>query len=212
MAYPKGTDDEFQRKFFDIYQPTLRNTVCWAAMGNDEGYTSKGTSGIGPYYDAYVCPKRAEAGGLPSTTEAFYSFDYANVHFICLDSHDLDRSPAGVMAQWLRADLERTKAAWIVAFFHHPPYTKGSHDSDKEGSLIEDARARSRRFSKPAASTWCSPATRTFTNGQCSSTVRTTRRPLRKAWSSTTATAAPKGKALIARAPASIRTKEPCKL
>ncbi len=137
MAYPKGTDDEFQRKFFDIYQPTLRNTVCWAAMGNHEGYTSKGTSGIGPYYDAYVCPKRAEAGGLPSTTEAFYSFDYANVHFICLDSHDLDRSPAGVMAQWLRADLERTKAAWIVAFFHHPPYTKGSHDSDKEGSLIE---------------------------------------------------------------------------
>ncbi|MGC3968473.1 MAG: metallophosphoesterase family protein [Pirellulales bacterium] len=137
MAYPKGTDDEFQRKFFDIYQPTLRNTVCWAAMGNHEGYTSKGTTGIGPYYDAYVCPKRAEAGGLPSTTEAFYSFDYANVHFICLDSHDLDRSPAGVMATWLRADLERTKADWIVAFFHHPPYTKGSHDSDKEGSLIE---------------------------------------------------------------------------
>ena len=27
MAYPSGTDDEFQRTFFDIYQPTLRNTV-----------------------------------------------------------------------------------------------------------------------------------------------------------------------------------------
>lgn len=137
MAYPKGTDDEFQRKFFDIYQPTLRQTTCWASMGNHEGHTSKGLSGIGPYYDAYVCPTRGQCGGLPSATEAFYSFDYANVHFICLDSHDLDRSPAGVMAQWLRADLERTKADWLVAFWHHPPYTKGSHDSDKEGSLIE---------------------------------------------------------------------------
>jgi len=41
------------------------------------------------------------------------------------------------MAQWLKADLEKTKAKFLVAFFHHPPYTKGSHDSDTEGQLIE---------------------------------------------------------------------------
>ncbi len=137
MAYPAGTDAEFQRNFFDVYQPTLRNTVCWAAMGNHEGRTSKGMLGIGPYYDAYRCPQKAEAGGLASATEAYYSFDYANIHFICLDSHDLDRSPAGVMSQWLRADLEATRQDWIVAYWHHPPYTKGSHDSDKEKQLIE---------------------------------------------------------------------------
>jgi hypothetical protein len=137
MAYPSGTDDEFQKTFFEIYQPTLRNTVCWASMGNHEGDTSKGMLGVGPYYDAYICPKRGEAGGLPSASEAFYSFDYANAHFICLDSHDLDRAPTGVMAQWLRADLEKTKSDWIIAYFHHPPYTKGSHDSDKEEQLIE---------------------------------------------------------------------------
>ncbi|QEG43619.1 purple acid phosphatase family protein [Roseimaritima ulvae] len=137
MAYPKGTDAEFQRNFFDVYQPTLRNTVCWAAMGNHEGRTSKGMLGVGPYYDAYRCPRKAEAGGLASASEAYYSFDYANIHFICLDSHDLDRSPAGVMSQWLRADLEATHQDWIVAYWHHPPYTKGSHDSDKENQLIE---------------------------------------------------------------------------
>ena len=137
MAYPSGTDDQFQRTFFDVYQATLRNTVCWASMGNHEGNTSKGLLGIGPYYDAYVCPKRGEAGGLPSASEAFYSFNYANVHFICLDSHDLDRAPTGVMAEWLRADLEKTKSDWIIAYWHHPPYTKGSHDSDKELQLIE---------------------------------------------------------------------------
>ena len=137
MAYSSGRDAEFQNRFFQMYHPTLRNTVCWPSMGNHEGKTSKGTTGIGPYYDAYVCPTRGEAGGLPSGMESFYSFDYANIHFICLNSHDLDRKPTGPMALWLKADLEKAKADWIVAFWHHPPYTKGSHDSDKEKQLVE---------------------------------------------------------------------------
>lgn len=137
MAYTSGTDGQFSERFFKMYEPTLRNTVCWAAMGNHEGKTSKGEDGIGPYYDAYICPKAAEAGGLPSGKEAYYSFDYGKVHFIVLDSHDLDRRPTGHMAQWLKADIEKTKAEWLIAYFHHPPYTKGSHDSDKEQQLIE---------------------------------------------------------------------------
>lgn len=137
MAYGSGTNKEFDDRFFNMYEPTLRNTVCWASMGNHEGRTSKGEHGTGPYYDAYVCPTKGEAGGLPSGKEAYYSFDYGKVHFICLDSHDLDRRPSGAMAQWLKADLEKTKAEFLVAFFHHPPYTKGSHDSDKEKQLIE---------------------------------------------------------------------------
>ena len=137
MAYGSGTNKEFSDRFFKMYEPTLRNTVCWASMGNHEGRTSKGASGIGPYYDAYICPTKGEVGGLPSGKEAFYSFDYGKVHFICLDSHDLDRKPSGEMAQWLKADLEKTKAEFLIAYFHHPPYTKGSHDSDREGQLIE---------------------------------------------------------------------------
>ncbi|MEN8695159.1 MAG: metallophosphoesterase [Akkermansiaceae bacterium] len=137
MAYGSGTNQEFNDRFFNMYAPTLRHTVCWASMGNHEGRTSKGESGTGPYYDAYICPTKGEAGGLPSGKEAYYSFDYGKVHFICLDSHDLDRRPTGAMAQWLKADLEKTKADFVVAFFHHPPYTKGSHDSDKEKQLIE---------------------------------------------------------------------------
>ncbi|MCI0747444.1 MAG: metallophosphoesterase family protein [Verrucomicrobia subdivision 3 bacterium] len=137
MAYSRGRDVEFQTRFFEMYEPTLRNVVCWPAMGNHEGATSKGTNGIGPYYDAYVLPTRAEAGGLASGMEAFYSFDYGRAHFICLDSHDLDRKPTGMMAQWLKADLEEARADWLIAYFHHPPYTKGSHDSDREKQLIE---------------------------------------------------------------------------
>ncbi|MCP4847167.1 MAG: metallophosphoesterase family protein [Verrucomicrobiaceae bacterium] len=137
MAYGSGTDTQFSERFFRMYEPTLRNTVCWAAMGNHEGKTSKGKDGTGPFYDAYICPTTGEAGGLPSGKEAYYSFDFGNVHFIVLDSHDLDRRPGGAMARWLKADIEKTKAEWLIAYFHHPPYTKGSHDSDKESQLIE---------------------------------------------------------------------------
>ena len=137
MAYEEGLDGEFSANFFDIYTELLRNTVVWPTMGNHEGITSSGVTGTGPYYDSYCVPTRAEAGGTPSGTEAYYSFEIGRTHIICLNSHDLDRSPTGDMALWLKADLEMAHADWLIAFWHHPPYTKGSHDSDREIELIE---------------------------------------------------------------------------
>ena len=137
MAYYTGRDDEFQRNVFEAYDLTLRNTVCWPAMGNHEGISSSGPNGTGPYYDAYVLPTRGEIGGEPSGTEAYYSFNYANAHFVCLNSFDIDRRPEAAMARWLRADLESASADWLIAFWHHPPYSKGTHDSDLEIELIQ---------------------------------------------------------------------------
>jgi hypothetical protein len=39
------------------------------------------------------------------------------------------------MYNWLEQDLLATDAEWVVAFWHHPPYTKGSHNSDVEFEL-----------------------------------------------------------------------------
>ena len=137
MAYTHGREEEFQRAFFDIYQTTLRQAVCWPSMGNHEGKYSDGLMQTGPYYDAYVSPAHGEAGGVVSGTEAYYAFDYGRAHFICLNSYDVDRSAEAEMARWLEEDLHATDADWLVVFFHHPPYTKGSHDSDVEIELIE---------------------------------------------------------------------------
>jgi hypothetical protein len=41
------------------------------------------------------------------------------------------------MATWLASDLATTQADWIVAYWHHPPYSKGSHDSDDESDMID---------------------------------------------------------------------------
>jgi hypothetical protein len=137
MAYNSGTTSEFSANFFGAYTGILRHTMTWATLGNHEGSNSDSGTQTGPYYTAYVLPKAGEAGGVPSGTEAYYSFDYANTHFIVLDSHDSSRAVNGPMLTWMKSDLETTSQEWIVAFWHHPPYTKGSHNSDTESQLVE---------------------------------------------------------------------------
>ena len=138
-AYSDGTDDEYQRAVFDMYPDTLRNAVLWPTLGNHDGHSADSATQTGPYYDIFTLPTAAEAGGVPSGTEAYYAFDYANVHFVCLDSYDSNPDPNGPMMTWMENDLAATTQPWIVAFWHHPPYSKGSHDSDSEGGL-EDMR------------------------------------------------------------------------
>jgi hypothetical protein len=131
-AYNTGTDSEYQNAVFNMYAWLAANSPLWPTLGNhDAGSANSGTQS-GVYYDIFTLPTLGQAGGLPSGTEAYYSFDHANIHFICLDSHDTDRAKDGAMAQWLRADLEATARDWIICYFHHPPYTKGSHDSDNK--------------------------------------------------------------------------------
>jgi hypothetical protein len=142
-AYPDGTDAEYQRAIFDMYSGILRTTPVWPALGNHDARSAGSITQSGVYYDIFTLPTLGQAGGVSSGTEAYYSFDYANIHFICLDSQDTDRRPDGAMMQWLQADLAMTKRDWIIVFFHHPTYTKGTHDSDVEkdsGGRMKDMR------------------------------------------------------------------------
>jgi hypothetical protein len=128
-AYVSGSDDEYQAAVFDMYPEMLRKSVLWPTRGNHEKVP-------GTYYNMFAMPTAGESGGLASGSESYYSFDYANVHFICLDSYGTSTSVGGAMYNWLEADLAATSQDWILAFWHHPPYTKGSHDSDDESELI----------------------------------------------------------------------------
>lgn len=136
-AYQDGTDDEYQRAVFDMYPELLRQVALWPTLGNHDGHSADSGSQSGPYYDMFTLPTAGEAGGLPSGTEAYYSFDYGNIHFVCLDSYETDRSPDGPMLTWLENDLAANDKEWLIAFWHHPPYSKGSHDSDSESQLID---------------------------------------------------------------------------
>ena len=129
-AYDNGTDSEYQNAVFNMYPTMLRTSVLFPTRGNHEADANA-------YYGIFTLPRNGEGGGLPSGTEAYYSFDFGNVHFICLDSFGTSRSATGSMATWLANDLAATTRDWIVAFWHHPPYTKGSHNSDSEIELVE---------------------------------------------------------------------------
>ncbi len=130
IAYESGTDTEFTTKHFAVYQNILRNTSLYPSFGNHEAVSASATLGTGPYFEGHVLPTAGEAGGTPSGTEAYYSFDYANVHFIVLDSQQSSRARGSAMLTWLQQDLAGTNQDWIIATFHHPPYSKGSHNSD----------------------------------------------------------------------------------
>lgn len=136
-AYDTGTYEEYQRGIFDMYPQVLRSSVLWTAIGNHDARCANSQLQTGPYYELFSPPTRGKAGGVPSFSAAYYSFDYGNIHFICLDSYGSDRSSSGRMLNWLADDLAASRQDWKVAFWHHPPYTKGSHDSDTEIELIE---------------------------------------------------------------------------
>jgi len=129
-AYNNGTDAEYQTKHFAIYPMVMRNTVMWSTRGNHETSSSV-------YYNIFAMPVGGQAGGVASGTEAYYSFNVGNVHFVNLDSYGSSRSATGPMATWLENDLASNTLPWVIAYWHHPPYSKGSHNSDTEIELIE---------------------------------------------------------------------------
>ncbi len=138
-AYFFATDAEYQTDLFEQYPSFLRTTPAWACIGNHEGFVADSIAETGPYYDVFTLPNAAQAGGVPSGTESYYSFDYGNIHFVVLDSEDSieDLMALVPMRQWLEADLAATEAQWLIAFWHRPPYSKGFlHDSDVEANEI----------------------------------------------------------------------------
>ncbi|GMR16634.1 MAG: hypothetical protein BMS9Abin31_0990 [Gammaproteobacteria bacterium] len=124
-AYRSGSNEQFQAGFFAPYKTILRNTPVWPVYGNHD-------SRRWVFFDIFSFPAKAESGGVASGSEHYYSFDYANIHFVMLDTQDSSLDIDGKMLSWLKRDLQQTKQQWLITFFHHPPYTKGTHDSDNK--------------------------------------------------------------------------------
>lgn len=143
-AYNSGTETEYQTSFFDIYQGTVsKNIPLYPSPGNhDYNNGSKFDKSV-PYYSIFDMPVNGEAGGVASNTEAYYSYDYGNVHFLSLDSYGKEDGvnrlydTLGPQVQWIKQDLAANAKKWIVAYWHHPPYTMGSHNSDTESDLTK---------------------------------------------------------------------------
>ncbi len=132
-AYEQGTDAQFTSNAFSIYTETMANTFTWPTIGNHENMTSSGS----PYLNSFYLPTAGQSGGVASGSELYYSYNYGNIHFIILDSEISNRTKTGPMYLWLKQDLAANQADWTVAYWHHPSYTWGSHNSDTESKHLD---------------------------------------------------------------------------
>jgi 3',5'-cyclic AMP phosphodiesterase CpdA len=149
-AYKKGEDAEYQQNFFDVYQQDyLAKYPLFPSPGNHDYHDAEFSIAYAQksheiaYFHNFSMPVDGESGGVPSNNKAFYSFDLGNIHFLSLDSYGKDEGlfrmsdTLGPQVQWMKKDLEANQnKEWIVAYWHHPPYTMGNHNSDKEKELI----------------------------------------------------------------------------
>jgi hypothetical protein len=146
-----GDDIQYQTNFFDPYQATtlLKNSMIYAITGNHD-YNNNTTLAANhniPYFSIFNLPVNAEAGGVASGTEEWYSFDYGPIHFVMLDGYgtrnvngmdirfysDTINHPQSI---WLKQDLAATTKKWKIVYLHFPPYSQGSHNSETESDLI----------------------------------------------------------------------------
>ncbi len=149
-CYPDGTDAEFQSNFFNIYKDNLlKKYPLFPAPGNHDYHDIEFSAAVAQkthsvaYYQDFSVPENGESGGVPSHAKAFYSFDIGNAHFLSLDSYGKEDNEyrlydtAGPQVQWIKKDLEaNTNKTWVIAYWHHPPFTMGSHNSDNETELV----------------------------------------------------------------------------
>ncbi|MFK7977864.1 MAG: metallophosphoesterase, partial [Halioglobus sp.] len=134
-AYEIGSDFNYQQAVFETYPEQLKQTSVWPTIGNHEmglfGVSSSadpdswiarpGDDPIRmPYLDIFSLPQNAEAGGVASGTEQYYSFDHGNVHVVSLDSQlsARDAGQRATMRSWLIDDLSSNTSDWTVVIFH----------------------------------------------------------------------------------------------
>jgi hypothetical protein len=142
-AYCSGTDAEYQMAVFDVYPQELATVAPWPVIGNHDAISSDSPTQTGPFFDMFSLPAAAEAGGVGSGTEAYFAYNSGDLHVVQLDSADSDLTPGSLMLTWLAADLTANTHPWTIVTFHHPPYTKGTHDSDNpldSGGIMQRMR------------------------------------------------------------------------
>jgi predicted phosphodiesterase len=122
-AYRSGTQKQFNQGLFRAFPEMSKSNALWSVIGNHDARRWA-------YYDIVEHPTNGESGGEPSGSEKYYAFNNGNVHFVMLDSQTEDLGAEGAMARWLEKDLQANQQRWTIVAFHHPPYSKGSHDSD----------------------------------------------------------------------------------
>ncbi len=123
VIYPLFTTNQVDARCFSVYQPHMRSTPFFFAIGNHDLY-----AGDFAYLDAFFLPTNAVTG-----TEHFYSFDHGDAHFTVLLQPYASQyllTPGDNQYNWLTNDLATTAKPWKFIFLHVPIASSGAHRFD----------------------------------------------------------------------------------
>jgi uncharacterized protein (TIGR03437 family) len=127
LAYPRGAFAEYHSHYFDVYRDLMKRVPFHPCPGN-HGYMTREAF---PYLTVHELP---QVDAAPAAEKGrYYSFDWANVHFVSLDTNTpLVRASRGnsPMLRWLDEDLAAADKFWKIVYFHHPPYAGGPNETD----------------------------------------------------------------------------------
>ncbi len=124
IVYPNGAWKDYDAKYFRPYRDMIASVCFYPAPGNHDYHTKRGK----PYLDNFFLPK-----DNPEGSEKYYSFDYANAHFVSIDSNlPMHGAEETKQFDWLGKDLSSTRKTWKFVFLHHPPYSASLHGGDRD--------------------------------------------------------------------------------
>ncbi len=118
---------QLQHNYFMQLKNVLLNSPLFTVIGNHDNHDS-----LRNYLSTFALPTKAEAGGIPSGTEKYYSFDYTNIHVIVLCTEIEDEEDNRAQVEWLKKDLENNRQDWLISCIHRPFHSGGYHRSDLE--------------------------------------------------------------------------------
>ena len=116
VVYPFGSHQTYQSYYLDVYRDLMKQIPFYPAVGNHDIELDGGA----PYLAIHALP----TDGVPEADRKhYYSFEWGDVHFVSLDSNLLpDPTRSRRMLDWLNADLQATRKAWKIVYWHHAPY------------------------------------------------------------------------------------------
>jgi len=141
ISYADGYQGQWD-EFFREMESVTANIQYMVTPGNHEiGVIGELGLALG-YINRFILP------GKHSTTSdienLYYSWNYANIHFIALDTESkLDTTMfSDQQRDWLAADLaavNRTATPWIVVYGHRPVYCSSSSECDRNPLVLAEA-------------------------------------------------------------------------
>lgn len=147
--YNSGMYEAVWNAWFTEMEDILPFTPYMVTPGNHEYSCEHAGCGYSDNFTAYNHRFRMPGNESSSNTSMFYSFNYANVHFIAVSTEtDYPNAPEGKhtfgdQLLWLERDLRkankmRDQYPWIVVGGHRPIYSS-SIGFEKDGKPIKEA-------------------------------------------------------------------------